>query len=510
MTPSSETRTLRDYLRVLRQRRLLILTCVALAAASALAYAAVKEPEYQATATIGFKDAAQDLQAVGAPVAPEFQPEKRAAAGARVVTRDDVIEQVRVELGTDLSTEELRGRITTEVEPDSNLVRITATASDAEFAAELANQVAIQTRDVRSEEERARFKRAAETLEEELANLGDAEAAGSTGTAYRDGISKLLTLSTLSRPVEIARPAEVPSGPASPQPVRDTILAAFLGLLIGIGAAFLRHALDRRLNESHEAQRQLGMPLVGYVRQEALGQVGLGENGAGDFSDEDLESFRILRTNFDFLAKNRDLRTVVVTSALPEEGKSTVAAWFAYASAVAGRRTLLIECDFRRPVLAERLGVDPAPGLSEYLGGTAKPREILRSIEVEGRSAVDVLPCIVAGENVYQPSEMLGSSRFKEFLEQVGKAYQLVVIDAAPLLPVGDTLEILPEVDAALFCVRLGQTTRDQALSAKQALEHLPDQPIGLVVTGVKRGSDEDYYGYYAYSPSAAEAEAKS
>ncbi len=504
MTQSGESRSLRDYLRVLRQRRLLIITAMALAAAAALAYAAVKEPEYESTATISFQDANEDLEAIGAAVSEEFQPEKRAAAGAKVVTRDDVVDRVKEALETDRSSDELKSSVTTAVEPDSNLVQITAVANDADFSAALANEFAKQTRDVRGAEEKDRIRKAATELQDELDRLPDAEQNSPTAQAYREGISRLLTLGTLTRPVEIARPAEVPGSPASPQPIRDTILAAFLGLMLGVGIAFLRHALDRRLNDSHEAQRQLGMPLVGYVRKEALGQVGLGTNGSGDFSDQDLEAFRVLRTNFDFLAKDRDLRSVVVTSSLPEEGKSTVAAWFAYASAVAGRRTLLIECDFRRPVLAERLGVDASPGLSEYLGGSAKPREILRSIEVEGRSEVDILPCIVAGDNVFQPTEMLGSKRFGDFLDQVTKAYQLVVIDAAPLLPVGDTLELLPQVDAALFCVRLGQTTRDQAMNAKQALEHLPDKPIGLVVTGIQRGSDDDYYGYYSYSPPIA------
>jgi capsular exopolysaccharide synthesis family protein len=509
MSTSPETRTLRDYLRVLRERRLIIAFCVVAAVGAALAYSLVRTPQYSATATVGFRDISDDLQAVGGAAAPNFQPDKLAAAGARTVTRPDVVANVKEALGTDLSTDDLESRISTEVETDSNLVRITATAGHGEEAAALANEFAKQTQVVLREEDRARVRSAAKRLQAQLDRLGPSALATSTGQAYQDGISRLLTLSSFSEPVEVVRPAEVPSSPSSPKPIRDTLIAAALGLLIGIAAALLRHSLDRRLREPHEVQKLLGLPLVGSVGEETLGPAVPSSNGDGLFSEDDLEAFRILRTNFEFLAKDRELRSVVVTSPLPEEGKSTVAAYLAYASAVAGRRTLLVECDFRRPVLAERFGLDPSPGLSEFLGGGAEPSQILRSVAVQGGSEVEVLPVIPAGHNVFHSAEMLGSKLFGEFLDQVTDAYELVVLDGAPLLPVGDTLELLPQVDSGLFCVRLGQTTRDQVVRAKAVLEHLPELPIGLVVTGVKRGSEDNYYGYYSHQRSTVDAGAE-
>jgi non-specific protein-tyrosine kinase len=98
---------------------------------------------------------------------------------------------------------------------------------------------------------------------------------------------------------------------------------------------------------------------------------------------------------------------------------------------------------------------------------------------------------------------MLASKRYSEFLAELRKVYDLVVLDCAPLLPVGDTLEVLPNVDGVLLCVRLRQTTLDQAAAAKQAMERLPEKPTGLVITGLTRGSDDDYYGYYSTAESA-------
>jgi capsular exopolysaccharide synthesis family protein len=246
--------------------------------------------------------------------------------------------------------------------------------------------------------------------------------------------------------------------------------------------------------------------LVGYVRGDALGLSGVRRNGDSFVSEDDLEAFRILRTNVNFLTREQHITSIVVTSALPEEGKSTVAAWFAYASAVAGKRTLLVECDFRRPVLAARFGVDTSPGLSDYLVEEAEAKEVVRPVSVHGREAVDILPLVPAGRSAFQPTEMIASKKFKEWIREVSQPYDLVVLDSAPLLPVSDTLELVPQADAVLFCVRLGQTTREQAQAAKQALLHMPEKPTGLVITGVRPGSEDDYYGYYSYTRSSKPA----
>jgi capsular exopolysaccharide synthesis family protein len=287
------------------------------------------------------------------------------------------------------------------------------------------------------------------------------------------------------------------------------VLAGILGLILGCVAAFIRSSLDRRLTHSHEVQRELDLPLVGSVRLDALGHTALASNGLPALSSDELEAFRILRVKVDFLAGNRPPRSILVTSALPEEGKSTVAACLAHTSALAGKPTLLVEGDLRRPVLAERLGIGGGAGLSDYLAGDAEPQEILHALDLTASSNGDSdaglappgiakLVCITAGTRTATPGELFRSERFATFLSQVAKAYELVVIDSAPLLPVGDTLEILPRTEAVLFCVRLKQTTRDQALAAKAAMQQIPDRPTGLVVTGVQRRDDDDYYGYYA------------
>jgi Mrp family chromosome partitioning ATPase len=115
---------------------------------------------------------------------------------------------------------------------------------------------------------------------------------------------------------------------------------------------------------------------------------------------------------------------------------------------------------------------------------------------------------IPAGATPLQPSELIGSVRFERFLEEVSKAYDLVVLDCPPLLPVGDTLSIVPRVEGVMLCVRIGQTTRDQAVAARTALSRLPERPIGLVITGLERGAEDDYAGYETPLPATGEARA--
>jgi succinoglycan biosynthesis transport protein ExoP len=305
--------------------------------------------------------------------------------------------------------------------------------------------------------------------------------------------------------------ASVPGKPVSPRPVLNTILGLIIGLTLGILAAFVRDTLDRRLRRSAEIQEHLGLPLLGHLSESALGSIP-GSNGGKRLSDPDLESVRILRVNLDFVFNPRP-RSVAVTSGLPEEGKSTVAIALATVSATGGRRTLLVECDLRRPSIAQRLGIVPEPGLTQYLDGVAGLGEIMQEVSLgpalgfdgvgtvapPSSAAQNSLVCVTAGRPTDHPADILGSPRFRDFLDEVGNRFEFIVLDTAPLLSVVDTRELLPHVDGVLLCVRAARTTDDEAKAAKQALEHLPDRPTALVVTGVRKG-DEGDYGYYSYA----------
>jgi non-specific protein-tyrosine kinase len=225
-------------------------------------------------------------------------------------------------------------------------------------------------------------------------------------------------------------------------------------------------------------------------------------------SESDFEAFRVLRVNLAALNPGGETRSVLVTSGVPEEGKSTVSIALACAATAAGQRTLLVECDLRRPSFAERLGIDGSPGLSDYLQGGATPQEILKAVPLTLPSSANgagpsqpgsagTLVCITGGSRVANPAELLIGERFAEFIAKVKSNYDLVILDAGPLLAIVDPLELVEQVDAVLLCVRALRTTRDEVRAARTALSHLPARPLGAVLTGLKRRGPDSYHSYY-------------
>jgi capsular exopolysaccharide synthesis family protein len=180
-----------------------------------------------------------------------------------------------------------------------------------------------------------------------------------------------------------------------------------------------------------------------------------------------------------------------------------VATGLAVASAHAGQRTLLIDADLHRRTLGTRFGLSPAPGLSDYLRGSAELSEVVQELAVGGsvreRSTPTTLTCIPAGTATSSPSELLAGKQLEELLTRVSTSFDLVVLDTGPLLAVSETRAIVSLVDAVVLCVRTHQTALDQAVAARSTLERFRARRVGLVVTGVK-DRDESYYGgYYGF-----------
>jgi capsular exopolysaccharide synthesis family protein len=498
-----------DYLRVVRRHRLLIALVTIGCAAAAFAYAQTRPTTYEAEAQVSFQDPFQDLTFFNTNVVPAETPAVRAANAVELVTGPRVERRVAKDL-----TRALPGcSIDASVLVETNNVLVESTCRTAADAARYANAYAGAARAIGNQRARARIDRIADALADRIDEARKDPVAGVTGpqvAALQQDLSRVETLRRAATPVRIVQPATPPDKTASPRPIRDAGIGFLVGLVLGLLAAFGRDAVDRRLRSTHEVHEELGLPVLGRVSNTALGYAGLARNGLPPMGDADFEAFRMLRMNLAYLARGEPVRSVLVTSGLSEEGKSTVSAALASAAVLAGQRTLLVECDLRRPCFARRFGIQPQPGLTDYLVGNAGPQEILQTVELAEPAGVNgaageeqariagTLVCIAAGSRVNNPAELLIAERFADFLDEVTKAYDLVVLDASPMLAVVDPLEILPRVDAGIVCVRAQKTTREQARAARAALSTLPQRPMGAVVTGMRRG-DPDAYDYYGY-----------
>ena len=496
-----------DYLRVLRENKRVVALVTLVCCAAAIVASLLQEPTYEAKASLAYRDVSQDLGIVGVPVAPLQTPTELAAGGAQTATDPDVARTVKRELRSGRSVRSLADSVDASVEGASNFVSITASADSADEAARLANAFAAAAAGVATERVRRRFRVAADGVRRKI-RATDSKSLVRLGLQER--LSNLETLASVAEPARTVKRAETPTSPASPKTAFNAVLGLVIGFIFGMFAAFMRSRADRRLKETEEAERELGLPMIGKLRSEALGRSPRAADGREPLEPPDLEALRILRRNVEFLSPDNRISLLAVTSPLPEEGKSTVAVALAFMAAAAGRRTLLVETDLRRPVFAQRLGVPATPGITDFLAGEASLDDALHEVPLldddqdSGSGAVidagtaAELFCLTAGSPVTRSDELLGSQRFRDFLSTAREDFDFVVLDTAPLLPVADTLELVPAVDGLLLCVRIEQTTREQAVAAKTTLARLPARPTGIVVTGVSPGTDS--YGSYAYS----------
>lgn len=505
--------TLRDYLRVIARRRWLILLATLLFTAGGLAYSLNEESTYEAEAQLSASNIGDDLDRIltGDPFT-QRAPGQQSAATAESITGPEVSRRAKRELKANKPADELAEAIDARVVSQTNLVTVEASAPNAERAAERANAFATAAVRQGRVEGLDLIDEAKRSIRDDLRTLPPRDEPGGAAqrAEVRSRLSALKTLEDTAQPIEITERAEVPEDRASPNVTQNTVIAGLLGLVLGLLAAFVRDSLDRRVHSVQDVHDELGVPVLGRVRESAFGHPGLAMNGGMTMSDEDFEAFRVLRANLGALAPGRDTRSILVTSVLAGAGKSTVSAALASAAAIAGQRALLAECDMRRPSFAERLGLEATPGLSDYLRGSAEPSEILRTVDLgrpgdtgkangastRGRDHAGSLVAIPAGSPVDNSAELLVTERFLEFLGQVSKVYDLVVLDCGPLLAVVDPMEVVPYVDGVLMCVRVRDTTREQVRAARAVLGNLPERPMGAVVTGLgRRGQDEyDYY----------------
>lgn len=496
-----------DPRRLFARNKLLLIMCGVLAAVIALAYSLSVKPTYQASASLAFQDFNQQATLVGGASATLQTPAQLAAKSATVVTDANVLAQAAGQAHSGRRITDLRHAVSAAVDANSNLLVVTVTDHNAGQAAGLATAIARVAAATDNKEAQAQLRDDAATLGRRIHSIPQNAANLVTRQNEQANLSRLQTLSIVARPASVAQNADIPTSPTSPKVVFNTVLGGVLGLLIGLGLAAARLALDRRLRGWEEIESEIGVPILAQVDGAILGHTPANPDGKTDSEDGDaaIASFAILRRSVELLRLDSAPRTVAVTSAAPAEGKTTVATWLACAFANVGRRTVLIEADMRRPVLASRLNLPGGPGLGEYLSGRATAEEILRVVELpgHGRSGVNVngssLVCIPAGHPLAGGDEALASSRFREMLAEISEAYDAVVLDTSPLLPVADTMEILPHVDAFVLCVRSGQSTRMEVATMRSILERLPDRPSGAVITDISRGDQVggNYEQYY-------------
>ena len=511
-----EASMLHHYLRVLRRRKWIALQAVVLTTLAALVYSLQQQHLYRATADVWMNK--QDLSGIvtggiGANVyisAERYaEPEAELARVATVARRALRAARIRDRFPADV----LENSSVTP-KPNSDLLSFSVTDAVPAVAIRLATSYAKAYTAYRHQLSTGALQRARKQVETQLRQL---RAIGSTRSPlYLTLVQKdqqLQAIEALLTPPIVARPAT--SAPqVQPRPVQYGILGIVAGLGIGLALAFLREALDTRFRTADEIGQRLGLPLLARLppppaRLRSEQKLSMLEEPDGVHA----ESFRVLRTNLEFVNMERSAQIVMVTSALEAEGKSTTVANLAVAFARAGRRVIAVDLDLRRPLLDRLFKLGRRPGLTQVVIGQITLEDALVPVPLAeaqrgarlgdvtangGGSLQGLLEVLPAGPLPPEVGEFVGSRRLGDVFEQLRPLADVILVDAPPLLRVGDAITLSGKVDGMLVVVNLATTRRPAVNELRRVLDASPAEKLGFVLTG----SDvEDGYGYgYGYS----------
>jgi tyrosine-protein kinase len=491
-----QTSDLERVLRILRRRRRVILLSFVLVIGAALAMSLSQQKQYAATASLLFRDPAIDRTLFKTYPPPTADAATLRATNERLVGLPAVASRTADKLGGSITSAAVHSKVSVATEGQADLVAVTATDHDPALAARLANTFAAEYISWRREADRVAIRRAQNRIRIRLSQVNELNR--KTLQRRLDDLGIIQALQTGR--AELVQTAKPPTSPSSPRPVRNGILGGMMGLFLGLSLAFLFDRLDRRMKEPRELEETYRYPILGaIVESKALRDSSSMRNGELQLGAEG-ESFRKLRARLRYFNVDRDIRSILVTSAAPEEGKTVVASHLALAAAIGGQtKTLLLEADLRKPSLVGRFELAPMPGLSELLTHEIVVSEVVQRVPVasgfNGQATLDV---IVAGAIPPNPAELLESRKMGDLVDQLSGMYDLVVIDTPPVSVVSDAMPLVPLVSGVVVVSWMGKTTRDAAMHLRHELESLSAPTLGVVVNRVKTGTDA-YYGYPYY-----------
>ena len=498
--------TILRVLRIVRERWWIVALATLVCAGVAIAISLRSPKEYEASARLLFRNPGFSSALFGSSAfEPSLDPARESSTNLLLVRSREVAAAVRRQLGLSRSPGDLLDQVEVEEKTNADVVDIRVKDEDPRLAARIADQFADQYVLFRQRADRRKIADAERLIRTRLASLSPG--ASAERGRLRDALQKLIALEAVQTGnAEVIDRPEVPTVAASPQPKRNTAVAAVVGLALGLLVAFLLDILDRRVKSAEEFEELYRVPTLATVPQSTFSARRHPEVGAA------FEPFRILYSSLGFLSVSGPIRTVMVTSAIGEEGKTSLAVNLARAVALAGRTVVLVEADLRRPAFRSHFGAEGGPeGLTNALVGHHAPHELVEYLPLtelssreEARSPVSqafdrrgLVGVLRSGPIPPNSAELLGSQRMADAVRELAADHDLVIIDAPPLLPVSDSQVLLGHdfVDACLVAARVYRTTRDQARRSRAILDQARVERIGLVVTGLRERPGTYDYG---------------
>lgn len=505
----SKDLSLRDYLRPVLRLKWVIAAIVLFATGASYGYESHKPKVYNSSTTVLLLG---DTSVTGQTAS--VLTDRTVADQVAILTSPSVAKRVAKKLGHPNAWAAYAGSISATGVENSDFISIESTWWDARGAAQIANTFAQAFIKLRKERISQNYKNAIAATQEQINQIGPGTTTFSQRQQLQETLHQLrVALATTSAQAEQIRPASVPGAASSPHPTKTAIVVFFVALIGAIALAYAIASFDRRLRRADDVAEAYGLPVLAVLPEtdERAGFV----DGRAAVSASLQEPLRHLRTNIR-LAGDNPPRVILVTSAVPWEGKSTVVRNLAIVFREAGARVAVVDADLRRPSLSELYDRSRTPGLTDVLVGDVGLEDALASVPVQAHGLqtlarlsgdgvatavettdaefVDFLP---AGPTPADPETVLASKRLRDTIEQLLEDHDIVFIDSAPVLNVADTISLTHIADATILVARVNEVTRDNARRLRETLGRLSSaRQIGVVVNGAATREGYQYGGY--------------
>jgi capsular exopolysaccharide synthesis family protein len=521
MKPAVDERpsTLRDYLQILWRRKWVVLQALVLVPLVAFVWSLREPPLYQASSAVlvNSQNLAANLAEISDPT--QLDTTRAIRTQTELARVPEVAQQTLDELGLeDWSPSDLLGISSVSSSPDSDILTFTVKSEDRKLAVPLATEYARQFTRYKRDLDTQTIADVQQRVQEQLNEL---EAEGDTDSpqyltlvAQSDKLQSLLALQT-ARAV-LVRPATA-AVQVEPQPTRNAILGIALGLFLGLGLAALLEALDSRVRSARKVGAELQLPVLARIaRPPRALRMHDRLVMLADPTGPHAEAFRMLRTNLELARADSQLRTIMVTSAVKNEGKSTTIANLAVAFARAGQNVTLVDLDLRGPRLDQFFNIGREPGLTGVASGYASLSTALVEADIGGSvpsfsrrgdtvrlGRLDVLP---TGPLPTNPGEFVSHLPLRQLLDELAERSDLVLIDGPPLLGFGDALAFSSAVEGMLVVARLNTLRQRMLEELRRALSACPCEKLGVIIAGAETEKEYEYdYAAYGYGQPAAQ-----
>lgn len=517
---------LRQYARIVWKWFWLIVIGTVLSGASAYLISVNSAPVYQATASLLIREGKDPQSSTYTDL---LTSERLARTYAERLQSRPVLDETARALGLEESLDDLDVKISVQPVRDTQLIRLSVEHTDPALAQAIANTIPQVFASRNAEQQSERFTASKESLQRQLDTLAndieeaEARLAAARGASPRndseiDRLENRLTQlrntqssllqsfeqvrlaeATSLNSIIIDEPAVLPKNPIRPRPLMNTLLAAVVGAMIGLGAAFLIEYLDERVRDAETVEALVGLPTLGQItviphdKAAPAQAVILAHEPRSPLA----EAYRVLRTNLQFAAVDRPLRTLVITSPGPREGKSLTCANLAVAIAQTGTRVILVDADLRRPSQHKLFTLPNQTGLTTAIVTEDVDLQVLLK-----PTTVPGLDVLTSGPIPPNPAELLNSERMAHLLGDLTSQTDIVILDTSPTLAAADAAILAAKADGTLLVIDADLTKRTEVVNAVEQLRRVGAGLLGATLNRLHRQHMAGYYYYYYYPSS--------